>query len=56
MVGPRRTGRDKAEAAGGDLWASKHASAGAGGAQQKSATARLVDALGVEVCAQGEGA
>ena len=55
MVVIRRTGRDKAEAASGDLRANNHASAGAGGAQKKSATARLVDALGVEVCAQGEG-
>jgi len=30
MVGPRRTGGDEAEAAGGDLYASKHASAGVG--------------------------
>ena len=48
MVGPRRTGGDQAEAAGGDLCASKHASE-AKREQSRHARTHLVDALRVQV-------
>ena len=59
MVGPGRTGGDEAEAAGGDLRASKRervsgAWTGAGAGARRNG-AHLVDALGVEVCARSKG-